>query len=274
MANAESTAIRKAAYWQAYYAKHGARLRAHNNQRRAARAAARCRPQSRPCVQCGSVFTPKRDRARFCSKRCQQDGRVRHPEQDNAQRRRKTARRRELLPKRACRRCRRIFKPKRRSTAQYCSERCGIKDWGQRQTVAARQSQLEAVCRFCQKRFKPHRFTGQLCCSERCNSRFWSQQHPDEVHQQTLQRRARLRGVHVEEVRPFEVFARDGWRCQLCGCPTPKRLLGTRSRRKPTIDHIVPISKGGPHSYANVQCACAQCNMRKNARTKGQFRLF
>lgn len=274
MANQESIARRKArqaATWQAYYAKHGARLRTNNNKRRAA---ARRRPGARPCTRCGTLFTPKLERARFCSKLCQRASRVRYPERDNAKRRTKTARRRELLPERACLRCRKSFKPKRRSTAQYCSERCGIKSWGRRQIVTARQGQSDALCRGCSKRFKPYRFTGQLCCSERCNSRFWSKEHPDEVHRQTLERRARLKGVAVERVQPFLVFARDGWRCQLCGCATPKRLLGTTSRRKPTIDHIVPISRGGQHSYANVQCACAACNNRKSARTKGQFRLF
>lgn len=33
----------------------------------------------------------------------------------------------------------------------------------------------------------------------------------------------------------------------------------------PTIDHIVPLSKGGPHLWSNVQVACAECNIAKGA---------
>jgi 5-methylcytosine-specific restriction endonuclease McrA len=32
------------------------------------------------------------------------------------------------------------------------------------------------------------------------------------------------------------------------------------------VDHIVPISKGGPHSYLNVQLAHAKCNRTKGAK--------
>jgi 5-methylcytosine-specific restriction endonuclease McrA len=30
-----------------------------------------------------------------------------------------------------------------------------------------------------------------------------------------------------------------------------------------TMDHIVPVSKGGQHSWTNVVCACKRCNNRK-----------
>jgi 5-methylcytosine-specific restriction endonuclease McrA len=47
------------------------------------------------------------------------------------------------------------------------------------------------------------------------------------------------------------VFVRDGHRCQYCGAPAEN------------IDHIVPRSKGGPHSWDNVVAACRRCNARK-----------
>ena len=86
-------------------------------------------------------------------------------------------------------------------------------------------------------------------------------------------RRARKRGNVYERVDPILVFARDGWRCQLCGCATPRRLRGTLSDQAPELDHIVPLACGGPHTWANTQCACRRCNQDKGARPLGQQRL-
>ena len=49
------------------------------------------------------------------------------------------------------------------------------------------------------------------------------------------------------------VFHRDGFTCQYCG-------LETRSL---TLDHIVPRSRGGAHSWENVVSACIPCNHKK-----------
>jgi len=51
------------------------------------------------------------------------------------------------------------------------------------------------------------------------------------------------------------VFARDLWSCQYCGVPAEN------------VDHVVPKSKGGPHSWENVVAACQRCNSRKENRT-------
>lgn len=87
-------------------------------------------------------------------------------------------------------------------------------------------------------------------------------------------RKLKLRGVTVEMVNPITVLQRDKWTCQLCGIKTPRRLRGTYESRAPEIDHIVPISQGGEHSYSNVQCACRACNLSKSGRPLGQMRLF
>ena len=50
------------------------------------------------------------------------------------------------------------------------------------------------------------------------------------------------------------VFARDNHRCQYCGAAAEN------------IDHVVPRSKGGTHTWENVVAACRPCNMRKEDR--------
>jgi hypothetical protein len=81
-------------------------------------------------------------------------------------------------------------------------------------------------------------------------------------------------GVAYEYVNPVNVFARDGWRCQHCGCDTPKALLSnTVEPNAPTLDHILPLSKGGAHSTANTQCLCRYCNGYKAADTTKEPKL-
>jgi 5-methylcytosine-specific restriction endonuclease McrA len=38
------------------------------------------------------------------------------------------------------------------------------------------------------------------------------------------------------------------------------------NRRKPTLDHVVPLSKGGENTLQNSVCACLRCNTSKNSR--------
>ncbi len=47
------------------------------------------------------------------------------------------------------------------------------------------------------------------------------------------------------------VFARDGHRCQYCG------------GRAESIDHVLPRSRGGRHTWDNVVAACRRCNSAK-----------
>ena len=50
------------------------------------------------------------------------------------------------------------------------------------------------------------------------------------------------------------VFARDGWVCQYCGVQAEN------------VDHVVPKSRGGEHSWENVVAACRRCNSKKENR--------
>lgn len=68
-----------------------------------------------------------------------------------------------------------------------------------------------------------------------------------------------------ERVNIAEIFARDNNTCQICGIQT-SRENGQFSHEYPTIDHIIPISKGGHHVASNLQCACRRCNMSKGSK--------
>lgn len=126
----------------------------------------------------------------------------------------------------------------------------------------------ELKCKECSKGFKTH--YGDLrknYCSDKCSTK-----HTKRVAKAV--RRAREKAVEYENVNPFAVFDRDKWRCKLCGIKTPKKLRGQMVDNAPELDHIIPLSQGGPHTYDNVQCACRKCNGNKSDKIIGQIPLF
>jgi 5-methylcytosine-specific restriction endonuclease McrA len=78
-------------------------------------------------------------------------------------------------------------------------------------------------------------------------------------------RRIRVEKTFIEKVDSMKVFNRDNWICQLCNYPVSK-LMDKRLVDIASLDHIIPISKGGEHSYANTQLAHLSCNIRKGNR--------
>jgi 5-methylcytosine-specific restriction endonuclease McrA len=51
------------------------------------------------------------------------------------------------------------------------------------------------------------------------------------------------------------IYLRDHNRCQYCGRKFSSAEL--------SLDHVIPISRGGKSTWENVVCACLPCNVRK-----------
>ena len=60
-----------------------------------------------------------------------------------------------------------------------------------------------------------------------------------------------------------EIYIRDKGKCGICGKFIPLNEF--------TIDHIVPISKGGTYDYDNLQCCCFKCNQLKSNEMPDDF---
>lgn len=85
-------------------------------------------------------------------------------------------------------------------------------------------------------------------------------------HHRNHRSRARKYGVPYESFKATEIFDRDGWRCYLCGVKVLAEYRPPRHDRNPTLDHVVPMSKGGGHLRTNVRCCCWACNVAKGDR--------
>lgn len=151
--------------------------------------------------------------------------------------------------------------------------------WRRAQPKAPPVPRPPKACRACGALFDPAGRQRVFCGRECCVS-WWKAHAADKYRGRYRERRkyqskARHFGVEAEVVDRRKVFERDGWKCQVCGCKTPKRLRGTTDPRAPELDHRIPMSRGGPHTYENVQCCCRSCNSAKGStRVVGQMPLF
>lgn len=91
---------------------------------------------------------------------------------------------------------------------------------------------------------------------------------------QVHKRRALMASVTSEPgITTLALRKRDGKRCHFCKVtmsfkPVPNG--GYRPKRA-TLEHLMPLSRGGTHTWANVVLACWQCNVRKNNSTDGEW---
>ena len=88
--------------------------------------------------------------------------------------------------------------------------------------------------------------------------RAYIQAHPDKYRAYCVSRRARKNGADINDLTGAqwqEIKAAYGHRCVYCG----------RKMQRLTMDHIIPLSKGGNHTVQNVVPACSSCNKRKHA---------
>lgn len=75
----------------------------------------------------------------------------------------------------------------------------------------------------------------------------------------------------TQKVLLSHLVKRDGRRCGICR----EMVRAKVGPMRPSIDHIVPLSKGGEHNLENVQLAHYRCNLSKGNRAAAdQLRMF
>lgn len=90
-----------------------------------------------------------------------------------------------------------------------------------------------------------------------CDYSSWARKRANSLEARH-RRRARLRNGVVERVNRAGVILRDASTCYLCG-----KVLALA---EVTLDHVIPIARGGAHAEWNLRVACRPCNASKGAR--------
>ena len=145
----------------------------------------------------------------------------------------------------------------------YCSPECG--DEYRRNAIKKARPTYNKRCTECGKHYST---TAKLSkyCSPECSRRFNNRKAE-------VNRREQLKenGKIDWDISIERLIKRDGSECYLCHerCDLNDyevREDGTFIARQgyPSIDHVVPVAKGGTHTWDNVKLACRRCNTLKS----------
>ena len=206
---------------------------------------------------------------------------------------------RRWLPKiiARCKHCQADFRPKEANRITYCSRECAfaykrtraeVRDAAQaqqrqalkEQREIAKQQRLIRTCSVCQVEYQ-RKGTHGICPNCLEAKRIVRNATPQakalrtairkrlktlKLHDKGKHRKRAIKfGVAYETVKPGEVFDRDGWMCQLCHEPIDRTAQAPHPLSA-SLDHVIPMARGGPHTYGNVQAAHFRCNSLKGAR--------
>lgn len=176
------------------------------------------------CGGCGVVLNPDGGRRKFCSSRCRNYG-----------------------PPRSCGSC--------GAMAQRPPDAINCRRCKAQAISRAKRIRLAFTIRWCKQcgcEFTP-RQNQQWFCSKRCVNRL-----------KCFNRRSwRKTGSDGEMIALADVYQRCAGRCGICGLLVDK-MLRWPDPWSASIDHVIPLSRGGPHTKSNVQLAHLGCNSRKN----------
>lgn len=199
------------------------------------------------CKNCGIEFIPKsNNRITFCTLECYFKWQKKH--------------KREKIKKiRICKICGKEFISGNGGTS-YCSDTCReIKRkqcYEKQKRIKAKKEAIIKVCVNCGEEFR----TTNNCmkfCRQKCSNSYWNRKR--EVKRR---KKIQLNGDADYSITLAKLYKRDKGICCLCDVKVNMNV-DTNSDEYGSIDHIIPISKGGKHIWANVQLAHRSCNSMK-----------
>lgn len=135
------------------------------------------------------------------------------------------------------------------------------------------------MCEWCGVEFRRTQRTAMFCtptCSVRSydfrnpqaakkRAAKWDARNLDKRRMMAHRRRAWKLSSATQEFTTHDVRVRHGDNCYLCEKPINFRIKYPNPQ-SPSLDHVVAISRGGPHTLENVAMTHLVCNLRKGAR--------
>lgn len=201
--------------------------------------------QEWPCIDCGELFQPTHNKNVIC-KDCKE---LRKQKPETAE----------------CVKCQAVIKGGCR-TCKSCQQAMKRQHTKKANAEAARKNLTKIrTCKDCGDSFtnQEHKTVGRSNGHGRCvpcaveRKRKVARQ---QSRKSDRRRRARKK-LATDGITDRMIFDRDGWRCVYCKVLV--RVCDGINFADPnmaTIDHVIPLSKGGTDLAENKVCACRKCN--------------
>lgn len=161
------------------------------------------------------------------------------------------------LDEKQCLFCQNKFIPKARRKTFYCSRKCKVIHKNEKQKIKRINLKKEKLCLHCAKIITRNRRSDAIFCSEKCNMA---------AHglQRSLRNRANEQGKRG--FLRLQICERDKWICQICNKKVDKNVEYP-NLKVASLDHIIPVSKGGSSDISNLRLTHYICNISRGNRT-------
>jgi hypothetical protein len=215
------------------------------------------------CAHCGTP-TQARVGTRYCSARCRNAGSYQTARNDGRYdealaRSREATARRQAANARPCPYCHDpMLNPRRvqcgKPDCKQAFQRDRVRKW--QRDYQAKSGQWYRAANYAEQqreysRRRYHEIT------------HWRERYPEAAALADARRRMLIQLTDQDErFAPKDVYERDEWTCGLCRLPVDPGLAWPHPMSA-SVDHILPLSQGGSHTLANVQCAHLSCNCAK-----------
>jgi hypothetical protein len=144
-----------------------------------------------------------------------------------------------------------------RSETIYCSKKCKESNRARKWKENLEASKSVRNCLHCGVEIPKTMRADAKFCSEVCNSA---------AHQLVRNLARRAGDIERSVVFRLEIAERDNWICGICH-EEVDRTLSHPDPLCASVDHIIPLARGGTNDLDNLQISHLRCNLSKGARS-------
>lgn len=161
---------------------------------------------------------------------------------------------------RNCLECNKKYSPSQRRKSIFCSRLCKDKYRRQQSKIGTLNSKKARACIACNTIIPKTARADKKYCSEECSSK---------LRGRTMNVERRIRTSEpIFHFKRVDIYERDNWTCQLCLKGVNPNLVFPDPMCA-SLDHVIPLSRGGSHKSSNVQLAHLRCNTSRGNKVEG-----
>ena len=202
------------------------------------------------CRNCLNYFYSGRKNMEYCSVECREDWNEKHRVKPVVS---------YVVYRFNCKFCKKRCNGVGRRSRKYCSRNCEDKYRYRRDQAKKILINTRSIkCRECGKHFSTH-IKDRKYCSKTCSNRYqWRKAY-------TLRRTRIKENGKIDHCISLEkLYKRDKGICHIC-TEKVNMNLNTNDNMYGSIDHVIPLAKGGTHTWDNIKLAHRICNSIKGA---------